>query len=614
MTENRNSKYYKQSRWTYPYSKERAVASDSSSYKTDLSTSTEEDAVLELIGYYLFGFLLSDWKDCKAGVSAAERKAKMRPFIGDRYAYAIVRRNNDQLALQKRNIEADRKLKEAENKAFEKRIEQAAKWREKHPDLLAPSGKKPTKKQYDPLTYEEWGRYQHNKAVLARYDLDDYVGVTFGGKKDQRIAVRAIRNDPESEEAKAKHRTWKLSRYEIKAIGDSTHACGNSVVQLNAEGRVRVLVPDAICEEAVEKLGRPLEGGKYLVLGEKAVFHYGWDVLLANIEAKKSVTSSITFEDGSWRLTSTANSGSDVNRVASDAASGGGSIAVTENKQSFALGKGNPAIVARNAVKQVKSELKKDTVSSTTHRANVCNEKDRQRFLGIDVNDGHIDLCVCDIHGNPCGQAMTLEFRTDGTSEQIKSSVLHALCCVRYIAERRHVSCVFIEKLKGFLDCKSKALNRGSRAFRRSVHRIPCGELKEWIVRKLTFDGCHVEFVPAAYTSKCAEEYWSDIFSSSHQAAALMIARRGLGLGLFRRTPASPRLSCVIDAERSSDSRDSSASMVDGGRARIGSDCGEEPGQPGDDIRGASVSDGTFLRKLRRTHRLSAPVGGVVPR
>jgi IS605 OrfB family transposase len=203
---------------------------------------------------------------------------------------------------------------------------------------------------------------------------------------------------------------------------------------------------------------------------------------------------------------------------------------------------------------------------------------------------------------------------TDGTSEQIKSSVLHALCCVRYIAERRHVSCVFIEKLKGFLDCKSKALNRGSRAFRRSVHRIPCGELKEWIVRKLTFDGCHVEFVPAAYTSKCAEEYWSDIFSSSHQAAALMIARRGLGLGLFRRTPASPRLSCVIDAERSSDSRDSSASMVDGGRARIGSDCGEEPGQPGDDIRGASVLDGAFLRKLRRTHRLSAPVGGVVPR
>ena len=116
---------------------------------------------------------------------------------------------------------------------------------------------------------------------------------------------------------------------------------------------------------------------------------------------------------------------------------------------------------------------------------------------------GHIDLMVCDIHGNPCGKALTIPYEMYGSSKTNKSSVLHALDRVKHIVERRHVECVFLEELKGFLDSKSRILNDGGNVFRRIVSSIPCGELRDWLIRKLSsVPGCHVEFVSAAYTSK----------------------------------------------------------------------------------------------------------------
>ena len=177
------------------------------------------------------------------------------------------------------------------------------------------------------------------------------------------------------------------------------------------------------------------------------------------------------------------------------------------------------------------------------------------------------------------------------------------------------MSCVFIEKLNGFLDCKSKALNRGSHAFRRAVHRIPCGELRSWITRKLTFGECHVELVPAAYTSKCGEAFWSDLFDSNHQAAALMIARRGLGLGLFRRVPARPPRSSVTEGECGSACLGDESPAAHGRQVRVGGDFGEPGVAPGaGNIPSRSTPKDLSLRTPRRTHRLSAPVGRVVPR
>ena len=224
---------------------------------------------------------------------------------------------------------------------------------------------------------------------------------------------------------------------------------------------------------------------------------------------------------------------------------------------------------------------------------------------------GHIDLMVCDIHGNPCGKALTIPYEMYGSSKTNKSSVLHALDRVKHIVERRHVECVFLEELKGFLDSKSRILNDGGNVFRHIVSSIPCGELRDWLIRKLSsVPGCHVEFVSAAYTSKVGHVFWGDVFADVHQAAALMIARRGLGLRLFRRIPTGLHESSAIYADCQLVYLDDAAFGLYGGDSIVVPDCGEALGVPSSsNIRDAATSKRRSLRVFRRSHRLVPPGG-----
>ena len=600
-------KVYETSHWRFTGRQKRVVPSTTSSYNTILDVTDKEAAALEIIGHYLFGCRLTDWKPCKDGKSDAERKKNIGRLVGDRYAYGIVRLNNDQLRLQKGNIKRDRELKEKENKAFDKRIKQAESWLAEHPGIVDDRGKYPKKKDYDPLSYEEWGRYRHNESVIAKYDMDGYVGVTFGGKTRQRVAVRAMQKTPDDEETRSKHHDWKLSRYNIYAVGDCSHACGNSIIRLDENGGLRILVPAAVRGAVEEALGEPLDKKKYLTLSSPVRFHYGWDVLLSNIEHNHSVSSSITYEpdNRSWRLTCTANADVETNILASAFAVSGGSVA-GEDGQSFAAGRDNPAVAARLAKKSSDAELKKATVSSAIDRSKIA-AGDRRRFMGIDVNYGHIDLVVCDVHGNPCGAPLTIPFATRGNDKQLKSSLLHALDRVKHICSARHVECVFIEDLKGFSDSKSRVLNGGGRDFRRWVNSIPSGSFREWLSRKVSSISCHVELVPAAYTSQAASVFWFDVFSCGHHGAALMIARRGLGLGLFRRVPASPKQSGVTVSEcLSVDSLAAGSDAVSGvARARL--DCGEVAGSPATDICNVLAGKSDLCRVFRRSTCLCLP-------
>ena len=76
------------------------------------------------------------------------------------------------------------------------------------------------------------------------------------------------------------------------------------MLRVNAEGEVRILVPEEIRSEVESVLQeeseeRHLLQQKYLVLSEAVIFYYGWDKLLANIRANKAVTSSIDYDKGS---------------------------------------------------------------------------------------------------------------------------------------------------------------------------------------------------------------------------------------------------------------------------------------------------------------------------
>ena len=136
--EKRKDQYYRQSRWTYDSSHKRAVASSTSTYVSQLQLTKAEAKALEIIGRCLFHYKLIDWKACiEGGQSLAERKKALRPYVGDRYAYAIVKDNNKQHQLALDNRERDIEQKTLENDILEKRNVQAKKWLETHPDGLS---------------------------------------------------------------------------------------------------------------------------------------------------------------------------------------------------------------------------------------------------------------------------------------------------------------------------------------------------------------------------------------------------------------------------------------------------------------------------------------------
>lgn len=610
---NKRDKLAEKASWTFANGTARGVTAATNAYRTDLHLNEREERVITLIGEYLYKLRLQDWQECKEneGSNLAERKKAISKACGERYAYAICQMNNQQYQLQKRNIAAEIKILEKEQKIFDEREEKSAEWLKNHPDKLTDDGKKPAKKDYNPLGYMDFNRRDRNKKRLEKIQGGWY-DVTFGGKSNHRTLMRAIQRDGyEANAEKIAH--FKKSRYNIKAIGDSTHKCGNSVVRIDGTWHLSIRVPDALRQDFANIMGIELKEKEKPVLRieEPVVFKYGADNIFYNITNDKAVTNDITFTDGKWIISTIVNSNSATNIISSEAARNGGSVKVEDGGSSFAAGDDNPAVIARRAVRSAKAALKRDTIRSNfdnaacAHDARVAFAARGARFAGVDVNAGHIDVAVCDVYGNLIGKPKTVYFDSYRSDKQNKSSVLHALDVVRHFCERRHVECVFFEDLKGFLDSRSRTLNEGGHAFRRCVSSIPTGQIKDWGIRKLTGDSCHVEFVAAAYTSQCAKEFWLgssaatsadgsgscvSVFSGVHQAAALMIARRGLGLGLYRRFGNGPVASCVMSPVCCLDRRED---LADG----LGS---------GDACEGAAVSGSVVSSRKRRSHRSGA--------
>ena len=610
---NKRDKLAEKASWTFASGTTRGITATANTYRANLRLTEREEQAITLIGEYLYKLRLQDWQACKenAGTGLTGRQKSISKACGARYAYAICQLNNQQYQLQKRNITAEIKLLEKEQKTLDEREQKSAEWLKTHPNKLTDDGKQPAKKDYNPLGYRDYNRRDRNKKRLERI-RDGWYDVTFGGKSNHRTLMRAIQRDGYEANAE-KMSSFKKSRYNIKAIGDGAKF-GNSVVRIDDTWHLSIRVPDALRHDFTNIMDIELKEKEKPVLRikEPVVFKYGADNIFYNIKNNKAVTNDITFTDGKWIISTVVNSDSATNTINSEAAKNGGSIKVEDGGMSFATGDDNPCVIARRAVRSAKAALKCDTVRSNfdgaacVHDARVAFAARGARFAGVDVNAGHIDVAVCDVYGNLIGKPKTVYFNSYRSDKQNKSSVLHALDVVRHFCERRHVECVFFEDLKGFLDSRSRTLNEGGHAFRRCVSSIPTGQIKDWAIRKLTNDSCHVEFVAAAYTSQCAKEFWLgsssaglsdgsedscvDIFSGVHQAAALMVARRGLGLGLYRRFGCGPVASCVTSPVCCPDRCEDPADGLGSGDA-----CG-----------GAAVSGSVRTFRKRRDYRSGA--------
>jgi hypothetical protein len=176
------------------------------------------------------------------------------------------------------------------------------------------------------------------------------------------------------------------------------------------------------------------------------------------------------------------------------------------------------------------------------------------RGLGLDLNAHHLDCWVLDCCGNPLGAPRTIPLALDGLPARTRDGRLRAAVAeVVNLAKRHGCKSITVENLN-FRDARQlgrETHGRGHRGnrFRRIVSGMPTRQFRDLLVGMTANAGLWVIAVDPGWTSKWGQRYWQEPLNQStkatitvtgHHAAAVVIGRRGLGLGA-RRRPGVPR-------------------------------------------------------------------------
>jgi hypothetical protein len=173
----------------------------------------------------------------------------------------------------------------------------------------------------------------------------------------------------------------------------------------------------------------------------------------------------------------------------------------------------------------------------------------RQRAVGVDLNADHLDAWVLDESGNPVGLPHTIPLDLDGQPASTRDGRLRAaIMLLLRLATERGCRSILVENLD-FADARQtgrETLGRGWRGkqFRRVVAGIPTSRFRALLVGMAANHGLWVIAVDPGWTSVWGRRYWqaplnqstkASIIVTGHHAAAVVIGRRGLGLGARRR-------------------------------------------------------------------------------
>jgi len=173
----------------------------------------------------------------------------------------------------------------------------------------------------------------------------------------------------------------------------------------------------------------------------------------------------------------------------------------------------------------------------------------QDRAVAVDLNAGHLDAWVLDPSGNPVGEPATVALDLDGLPASTRDGRLRAaVAAIIRLARAGGCRSVMVEDLD-FADARQtgrETLGRGARgkAFRRTVAGMPTRAFRDLLVGMAANADLWVVAVDPAWTSKWGGRYWqapltestkTSVTVSRHHAAAVVIGRRGLGLGARRR-------------------------------------------------------------------------------
>ncbi|MCX5378617.1 hypothetical protein [Streptomyces sp. NBC_00091] len=169
------------------------------------------------------------------------------------------------------------------------------------------------------------------------------------------------------------------------------------------------------------------------------------------------------------------------------------------------------------------------------------------RLLGVDLNAGHLAVCVIDAHGNPVGAPVTVPTDLTGPASQRDGRLRAAITELINLTRAHGCAGLAIENL-GFADARAtgrETMGRGKRGktFRRTVAGLPTARFRERLRGMAHHAGLVVVAVDPAYTSRWGSQHWQrplqqqskTTLVTGHHAAAVAIGRRALGYGIRRR-------------------------------------------------------------------------------
>jgi hypothetical protein len=164
----------------------------------------------------------------------------------------------------------------------------------------------------------------------------------------------------------------------------------------------------------------------------------------------------------------------------------------------------------------------------------------RGRVMGIDLNADHLAVRITDADGNPDGPKIRIPLDLTGKSaERREAELARVVREAMLLCGERLVSTMYIEDL-GWADRSGREF-LGGRRFRATVHGIPTAALRNMLAAAAWRHNIRLVAVDPAYTSKWAGP-WRPLIdtrgdpATTHDAAAWLIARRGRGFRLRRRT------------------------------------------------------------------------------
>jgi hypothetical protein len=173
----------------------------------------------------------------------------------------------------------------------------------------------------------------------------------------------------------------------------------------------------------------------------------------------------------------------------------------------------------------------------------------QDRVLGVDLNADHLACWVVNPSGNPIGPPHTIPLDLDGLPSSTRDGRLRAaLTALLRFARASDCPSLMVEDLD-FADARQtgrETLGRGRRGkrFRRTVSGIPTRAFRDLLIGMAANHHLWVIAVDPGWTSKWGRRWWQtplnqstkrSVSVSGHHAAAVVIGRRGLGLGARRR-------------------------------------------------------------------------------